>query len=160
MADIKGSGVDVAFGDPASTSSHFAPKFTLMSAGVNVGKDYKENFLGAHDAVAINVQRGNAKVGGLSRPIFESLVGRGIIDLKKVRVVAYSKPIPQYPWVMRTDLKPDVQKKVRSAFYGLKKGTPEGDAVLKPFKSDGFAEIKDEDYNIIRDIRSNVKPRS
>ena len=160
MADIKGSGVDVAFGDPASTSSHFAPKFTLMSAGVNVGKDYKENFLGAHDAVAINVQRGNAKVGGLSRPIFESLVERGIIDLKKVRVVAYSKPIPQYPWVMRTDLKADVQKKVRSAFYGLEKGTPEGDAVLKPFKSDGFAEIKDEDYDIIRDIRSNVKPSS
>ena len=160
MADIKGSGVNVAFGDPASTSSHFAPKFTLMSAGVNAGKDYKENFLGAHDAVAINVQRGNAKVGGLSRPIFESLVERGIVDLKKVRVVAYSKPIPQYPWVMRTDLKPDVQKKVRSAFYGLKKGTPEGDAVLKPFKSDGFAEIKDEDYDIIRDIRSNVKPSS
>ena len=54
----------MAFGDPASTSSHFAPKFTLMSAGASAGKDYKENFLGAHDAVAVNVQRGNAKVGG------------------------------------------------------------------------------------------------
>ncbi|MEO1457880.1 MAG: phosphate/phosphite/phosphonate ABC transporter substrate-binding protein, partial [Pseudomonadota bacterium] len=69
LDDIKGSGIDVAYGDPASTSSHFAPKYTMMLAGIKPGDDYKQNFLGAHDAVAVNVQRGNAKVGGLSRPI-------------------------------------------------------------------------------------------
>ncbi len=155
--DIKGSGVDVAFGDQASTSSHFAPKYTMQLAGVKHGKDYKQNFLGAHDAVAINVQRGNAQVGGLSRPIFESLVEKGKIDPAKVKVLTYSADIPQYPWVLRTDLKEDVRNQLRTAFYSLKKGTPEGDAVLKPFKSDGFAEIADKDYDIIRDIRSNVK---
>lgn len=155
--DIKGSGVDVAFGDQASTSSHFAPKYTMQLAGVKHGEDYKQNFLGAHDAVAINVQRGNAQVGGLSRPIFESLVEKGKIDPAKVKVLTYSADIPQYPWVLRTDLKEEVRTQLRTAFYSLKKGTPEGDAVLKPFKSDGFAEIADKDYDIIRDIRSNVK---
>lgn len=155
--DIKGSGVDVAFGDQASTSSHFAPKYTMQLAGVKHGEDYKQNFLGAHDAVAINVQRGNAQVGGLSRPIFESLVEKGKIDPAKVKVLTYSADIPQYPWVLRTDLKEEVRTQLRTAFYSLKKGTPEGDAVLKPFKSDGFAEIADKDYDIIRDIRSNVQ---
>ena len=39
----------------------------------------------------------------------------------------------------------------------LKKGTPEGDAVLKPFKADGFAAITDKDYDIIRAIRKDVQ---
>ncbi|MEQ8823174.1 MAG: phosphate/phosphite/phosphonate ABC transporter substrate-binding protein [Filomicrobium sp.] len=156
MEDIKGKKLDVAFGDQASTSSHFAPKFTMMQVGIKPGEDYKQNFLGAHDAVAVAVQRGNAKVGGLSRPIFERLVEKGRIDPKKVKVLGYSKPIPQYPWVMRTDLTDDLQKGIREAFFSLKKGTEEGDKVLKPFKADGFAEIKDADYDIIRDIRKSV----
>ncbi len=156
IEDIKGSGIDMAFGDQASTSSHFAPKFTLMQAGIMPGTDYKDNFLGAHDAVAVNVQRGNAQAGGLSRPIFESLIERGMVDPEKVRVLGYSADIPQYPWVMRTDLTPEIQEGIKAAFFSLTPGTPEGDAVLTPFKADGFAEITDADYDIIRDIRSNV----
>lgn len=156
MADIKGSKIDVAFGDPASTSSHFAPKFTLMNEGIVDPDDYKSNFLGALDAVAVNVQRGNADVGGLSRPIFERMVEKGTIDPEKVRVLGYSADIPQYPWVMRTDLAAGVQDAIKNAFYDLKKGTPDGDAVLKPFKADGFAAITDADYDIIRNIRKNV----
>lgn len=155
--DMKTKKVEVAFGDQASTSSHFAPKFTMMKLGIMPGKHYKGNFLGAHDAVAVNVQRGNAQVGGLSRPIFERLIAKGTIDKSKVKVLGYSKPIPQYPWVMRTDLTPELQKAIREAFYGLKKGTEGGDKVLKPFKADGFAAITDADYDIIRDIRKSVK---
>ena len=156
MADIKGSKIDIAFGDPASTSSHFAPKFTLMNEGIVDPDDYKSNYLGAHDAVAVNVQRGNADVGGLSRPIFERMVEKGTIDPEKVRVLGYSADIPQYPWVMRTDLEAGVQDAIKNAFYNLKPGTEDGDAVLKPFKADGFAPITDADYDIIRDIRKNV----
>ena len=79
-----------------------------------------------------------------------------MIDPEKVRVLGYSDDIPQYPWVMRTDLTADLQASIKSAFYALKPGTEDGDAVLKPFKADGFAEISDADYDIIRDIRSNV----
>lgn len=159
IEDIKGSKIEFAFGDQASTSSHFAPKYTLMKRGIQPGEDYKQNFLGAHDAVAINVQRGNAQAGGLSRPIFERLIEKGTIDKSKVKVLGYSADIPQYPWVMRTDLTADLQKALRDAFYGLKKGTEEGDKVLKPFKADGFAEITDADYDIIRDIRKSVVPK-
>ena len=156
IKDMKGKGLQVAFGDQASTSSHFAPKFTLMQADVITGKDYKENFLGAHDAVAINVQQNNAQVGGLSRPIFERLLRKGQIDKTKVKVLAYSKPLPQYPWAMRTDLKSDLQMAIRKAFYSLKKGTNTGDAILKPFKGEGFGKVTDADYDIIRSIRKSV----
>ncbi|MEM6275308.1 MAG: phosphate/phosphite/phosphonate ABC transporter substrate-binding protein [Pseudomonadota bacterium] len=155
--EIKGSGIDVAFGDQASTSSHFAPKYTLMLEGVMTGEDYKENFTGAHDAVARNVELGNAQVGGLSRPIFERLVERGTVDPEKVVVLGYSADIPQYPWVMRTDMTAELQSSIRDAFLQLEPGTEAGDGVLKPFKADGFAAITDADYDIIRAIRENVQ---
>ena len=157
LDQIKGSGVDVAFGDQASTSSHFAPKYTMMQAGIMPKEDYAENFTGAHDAVARNVELGNAQVGGLSRPIFERLVEKGTIDSSKVVVLGYSADIPQYPWVMRTDMTEELQNAIVDAFISLKKGTPEGDSVLKPFKADGFAKISDTDYDIIRAIRTNVQ---
>lgn len=157
IEEMKGKNLDVAFGDQASTSSHFAPKYTMMLAGIQPGEDYKENFLGAHDAVAINVQRGNAQVGGLSRPIFERLVSNGKIDDSKVVVLGYSADIPQYPWVMRTDMTEELQTGIREAFLGLKKGDAAADGVLTPFKADGFAAIADADYDIIRDIRKNVQ---
>ncbi len=156
LDEIKGSGIDIAFGDPASTSSHFAPKYTLSKVGVNDKTDYKSNYVGSHDAVAINVQRGNATVGGLSRPIFERLIENNSIDSSKITVLGYSDEIPQYPWVVRTDLSAALLDAIKQSFYELKPGTPEGDAVLKPFKANGFASIVDSDYNIIRAIRKTV----
>lgn len=155
--DIEGSGIDVAFGDQASTSSHFAPKYAMMLEGVTEGDDYKQNFTGAHDAVARNVELGNAAVGGLSRPIFENLVAKGTVDPAKVVVIGYSADIPQYPWVLRTDMTEALETSIKDAFLSLERGTEAGDSVLKPFKADGFAAITDADYDIIRDIRKNLQ---
>ena len=95
------------------------------------------------------MQKGNAVLGGLSKPIFESLVERGIISLDKVRVVAESKPFPQYPWTMRSDLDPKLKQKVRTAFHQL-----DDPSILKPFKAEGFAAIEDKDYDVVRDLQS------
>jgi phosphonate transport system substrate-binding protein len=138
---------NMAYGDKASTSSHLIPKAMLAERGLEVKKHYQEHFLGAHDAVAIAVQNGNAQAGGLSKPIFDSLVERKIIDLEKVKVLEESKPFPNYPWTMRSDLKPALKDKIRAAFFNLK-----DQEILKPLKADGFAPIKDKDYDGIREL--------
>lgn len=145
IADARGR--NIAFGDKASTSSHLIPKSLIAEAGLQPGTDYKEHFVGAHDAVAIAVQNGHAQIGGLSKPIFESLVERKMIDPAKVRVLAESKPFPQYPWVMRADLNADLKARVRDAFLTLN-----DPAVLKPFKADGFGPITDKDYDVVREL--------
>ena len=157
LADIAGSGVDVAFGDPASTSSHYAPRHALLAAGVVAGADYTPRFTGAHDAVARNVELGNAAVGGLSRPILERLIARGTIDPARIVVLGYSDDIPQYPWVMRTDLTAPLRAGIAEAFLSLAPGTPDGDAVLGPFKAEGFAPIDDAAFDVIREIRRTVQ---
>ncbi len=145
LADINGK--DVAFGDPASTSSHLIPKSMLAEKGLEAKKNYREHFLGSHDAVAIAVQNGKAQAGGLSKPIFESLVERKIIDTAKVKVIAESKPYPEYPWTMRSDLSPALKENIRNAFLSLN-----DKAVLTPFKADGFGPVTDKDYDVIRDL--------
>jgi phosphonate transport system substrate-binding protein len=141
-----------AFGDQASTTSHLAPKSMLIAQGLQAGRDYKEVFLGAHDAVAIAVQNVKAQAGGLSRPIFDSLLAKGRIERDKVKVIAESKPIPQYPWTMRSGLNPTLKAKIRAAFLELK-----DESVLKPFKGEGFGTIADRDYNVIRDLAKVLK---
>ena len=150
IEDIKGK--NVAYGDKASTSSHLIPKSVLAERGLDVGRDYKEHFVGSHDAVAMAVQNGHAQAGGLSRPIFESLVERKIIDTNKVKVLDYSKPFPQYPWTMRSNLKPELKEKIRTAFLDLK-----DPAVLTPFKAEGFDAISDRHYDVVRNLGHLLK---
>ena len=145
--DIKGQ--DVAFGDIASTSSHLIPKKMLLDAGLEAGRDYREHFLGAHDAVAMAVQRGNAVAGGLSKPIFQTLLERGVIDPAKVRVLAESRPYPQYPWAMRRDLAPALKERIKAAFYEL-----DDPAVLKGLKAEKLVPVDDRDYDVVRQLKS------
>ncbi|WP_018716725.1 phosphate/phosphite/phosphonate ABC transporter substrate-binding protein [Arhodomonas aquaeolei] len=145
------AGRQVAFGDPASTSSHLIPKKVLIDAGVTPD-DYSGNFTGSHDAVATAVQNGHAQAGGLSRPIFESLVERGVISRDRVQVITYSKPYPQYPWVMQTSLDDDLKARIRTAF--LEVDDPE---ILRPLGAEGFAAISDSDYDVVRDLLPLLK---
>ncbi len=150
ISDIVGR--DVAFGDKASTSSHLIPKSMLAEQNLYAGKDYKEHFVGAHDAVAMSVQNGHAQAGGLSKPIYETLVQRGLIKPQKVRVIATSKPFPQYPWTMRSNLNPQLKQKIRTAFLEIS-----DPAVLKPFKAEGFGAVTDKDYDVVRNLGSLLK---
>ena len=138
-------GKTFAFGDPASTSSRLFPELTLKENGLIKGDDYEGVFLGAHDAVALAVQNGNAQAGGLACPILESLQEKGMIDDTKVTLIAKTAPIPQYPWTMRSSLNPELKETIRTAFIEL-----DDEKVLKPFKADGFAVITDQDYDGIR----------
>lgn len=150
IGDIQGK--NMAYGDKVSTSSHLIPKSMLAEQGLVSGRDYEEHFVGSHDAVAMAVQNGHAQAGGLSRPIFESLVERKIVTLDKVKVLGYSKPFPQYPWTMRSNLKPGLKDKIRSAFLNLK-----DPAVLKPFKAEGFDVITDRHYDVVRNLGPLLK---
>lgn len=141
------AGKEVVYGDVASTSSHLIPKSMLAEQGLSVDDDYREHFVGAHDAVAMAVMNGRAQAGGLSKPIFESLVARGVVDGNKVVVIAESKPFPQYPWTMRASLDPALKEKIRDAFMAI-----DDPAVLQPFKADAFAPISDANYDVVREL--------
>ncbi|WP_416336901.1 phosphate/phosphite/phosphonate ABC transporter substrate-binding protein [Crocosphaera sp. UHCC 0190] len=140
-------GKTMAYGDQASTSSHLIPKSMLTEKGLKPGENYEEVFVGAHDAVAVAVQNGKAQAGGLSEPIFTTLIEQGTIDKNKVIVIGESQPYSQYPWTMRADLDPELKTKIKQAFLELN-----DENVLKPFKAEGFKSVEDKDYDGIRKL--------
>jgi phosphonate transport system substrate-binding protein len=144
LEDVRGK--TVGFGDPASTSSHLIPRALLARHELIGDKDYKFVHLGAHDAVARAVQSGQVQVGGLSQAIFDNLVTRKTIDPAKVKVIAVSDPIPNYPMVMQGKLDPQLKAAIRDAFVELK-----DTAILKPFRAEGFAATDDRAYDILRE---------
>ena len=147
ILQIKGK--TMAYGDPASTSSHLIPRAHLLTNAQLDIDDYKAVYLGSHDAVALNVQNGNADAGGLSKKIFEHLVEREMINLDKVQIIAISNPFPNYPWTMQSSLDPELKEKIKQAFYDL--DDPE---ITKPLKADGFMPVTDADYDVVRITRT------
>ena len=150
LKDIKGR--PFAFGDQASTSSHLAPRAHLAKNGLIGDTDYKVVHLGKHDAVARAVANGQIPAGALSEPIFRSLVETNRIDPTKVRQLALSDNIPNYPMTVQGYLKPEVKDAIKKAFLELK--DPE---ILKLFRIDGLAPATDKTYDVLRDMAKILK---
>lgn len=145
-------GKTVAYGDRASTSSHLVPRAMIEDAGLVADRDYRTVYVGAHDAVARAVETGKAQAGALSKPIFETLLKSGRIDPAKVRVLAETRPIPNYPMAMQAKLAPALKEQIRAAFVDLK-----DPAILKTFRAEGFAATSDKDYDVLRDTAKVLK---
>jgi len=143
LADLRGK--EIAFGDPASTSGTWVPRYQLLEAGLVAGRDYTLRVLGAHDAVALAVANGRADAGGLSLPIYQRLIREGKIDGAKVRVLAESPAIPEYMFTFREGLDPAFREDVRKAFVSIT-----DPAVLQLFRAEAFIAATDSDVDRVR----------
>ena len=146
------AGTDIAFGDPASTSGTWVPQYELLEAGLSAGKDYTAHSLGAHDAVALAVANGKAAAGGISLPVFNRLLKEKKIDEAKLRVLATSRPIPEYAFTFRAGLDPAFRQDVTDAFLAL-----DDRAVLDVFTAERFAPADDADFRKVRDWIAALK---
>jgi len=143
LADLRGK--EIAFGDPASTSGTWVPRYQLLEAGLVAGRDYTLRVLGAHDAVALAVANGRADAGGLSLPIYQRLIREGKIDGAKLRVLAESPAIPEYMFTFREGLDPAFREDVRKAFVSIT-----DPAVLQLFRAEAFIAATDSDVDRVR----------
>lgn len=143
LAALKGK--DVAFGDPASTSGTWVPRYMLLEAGLVSGRDYALRVLGAHDAVAMAVANHKVNAGGLSMPIYNRLIGEKKLDAAAVRVLASSPPIPEYMWTFREGLDPAFKEEIREAFLSVT-----DPAALQVFRADAFIPAVDSDVDRVR----------
>ena len=139
------AGAEVAFGDPASTSGTWVPRYELLAAGLRAGLDYKAHYLGAHDAVALAVANKKAAAGGISLPIYERLLAEGKIDPAKVRILMTTRPIPEYAWTFRPGLDSALRQKIADAFFSI-----DDPAVLDVFNAERFVPSKDSDMEPLR----------
>ena len=143
LGDLKGG--EIAFGDPASTSGTWVPRYQLVAAGLISGRDYTLRVLGAHDAVALAVASRKVVAGGLSMPVYNRLLKEGKIDPKAVRVLAESPAIPEYMWTFREGIDPAFKEEIRKAFI-----TVTDAEALKVFRAESFIPAVDSDVEVVR----------
>lgn len=143
LTDLKGK--DVAFGDPASTSGTWVPRYQLLEAGLVAGRDYTLRVLGGHDAVALAVANKQVAAGGLSLPIYQRLLKEGRIDAGRVRVLSGSPAIPEYMWTFREGLTSALKDEIRRAFLDMR-----DPAALAVFRADAFVPAVDGDVDRVR----------
>jgi len=115
LADLKGK--SLAFGDPNSTSGYLIPNFDLKDQGYDPASFFgSTGFSGGHEQSVIAVLKGQYDAGvgwssqqgdiaqGFTTGVFHSMVGKGLLDMKQIRILWQSGLIPNSPWTVRSAL--------------------------------------------------------
>lgn len=117
LADIKGK--NFSFVDPASTSGHLVPSYTLLQKGNLHETDYKPIYAGSHPASYQAVVNNKVDAGAIASDTFAKGIKEGSIDEKKVKILDTSFPIPGSPIAIRGDIPQADQDLILQAFLAL-----------------------------------------
>ena len=120
-----------AFVDPASTSGHLYPKTLLLSKGLDPKTFFSKTiFAGSHNAVVLSIYKGEVD-GGAAYDGSRAAVAKSYPDVfEKIKVLAYTKEIPNDTVSVRKGLPEGLKVKLRDGFKKISE-SPKGSKVLK-----------------------------
>lgn len=159
LSDLKGH--SFAFVDPGSTSGGVYPKVMLLNAGLNPDKDFSHMiYAGGHDAAVLAVF--NHKVDaaatfandtrGADVPWKHILKG----DASQIRVLGYSRPIPNGAIAVSEKLDSGVAEKVKQALLDLGKTEQGRKDLSQMYLIEQFAPATSADYDPVREAFHKV----
>ena len=149
MEDLAGR--RVAHVTPTSNSGHQAPMALFPDFGVTPGEDYDPEFSGSHENSALGVVAGDYDAAPVASEVVDRMAERGLFDPDDIRIIFETEPFPTTSYGVAHNLDPDLQEKIREAFYTYDfAGTPLGEE----FDQDGFIPITyEEHWSQIRTIQ-------
>lgn len=153
-------GTVLGLGDPASTSGNLVPRVAFTKV-INEKLDShfsKVVYTGGHDLTTMAVHSGKVDSGFVASHRFDNVVDRGMVKFEDFNVLWRSPPIPQDPFTYRGKLCDDLKAKIKETFLTLHE-RPEMKDFLNNVKSNRFVEMKDSDYDIVRELRAAKKKR-
>lgn len=155
LEDLRGK--SFAFGDSLSTTGNVIPRQMLKAHGIDPVRDFSRVlFSGGHDATVLAVLNGKVDAGatyanspdGSDTAWMRYL--KGSEEVKKIRAIAFSDPIPADNLVVNGRLDPDLVKKIEKIFVELS-ADPDGQKMLRElYQIDGFVAATDADYDSVR----------
>lgn len=155
LEDLRGK--TFAFGDSLSTTGHVFPRKMFKERGIDPVRDFKQIlYSGGHDATVLAVLNGKVDAGATyaNSPDSEDTAWMRYLknpeDVKKIRAIAFSEPIPADNLVISGSLDDAVAKKIVAIFLDLSRD-PEGKKMLRDlYQIDGFVTATDKDYDSVR----------
>lgn len=146
LGDLKGK--KLVFVDQDSAGGYIVQLLMLQNAGLSKDKDYTVvPFAKKHSEVVKAVLDGTADAGGIREGDLEKMKG---MDTSKVKIVATSDPIPNWP-IFSTKAAPEEKStKLRTALLGLPPKGSQSAAVVGQAGLNGFIAVTDAAYDPMR----------
>ena len=161
IADLKGK--SFAFVDPASTSGNLVPRsvfvreFSVTPEEIDTKLFSSTQFSGSHNNSLLAVANKSVEAAACTRQTYENGIKKGVVTEKEVVIIGESDPIPNSPIAVRSDLPADLKAKIKEFYL---QWNNEEYHKLRGSEGNRYMEIKDSDYDTIREIaaKMNMKP--
>jgi phosphonate transport system substrate-binding protein len=137
IEDIRGK--KLAFTSPTSNSGYKAPS-ALLSAqyGMAAERDYEPVFSGKHDNSILGVANKDYPAAAIANSVLNRMILRGVVKPEQIVSIYKSQTFPTTGYGTAHNLHPDLQAKVREAFFTF---PWEGSALKEEFKNSGEAKF-------------------
>jgi phosphonate transport system substrate-binding protein len=155
LDDLRGK--TFAFGDSLSTTGNVVPRQMFKQRGIDPVRDFKQIlYSGGHDATVLAVFNRKVDAGATyaNSPDSQDTAWMRYLknseEVKRIRAIAFSEPIPADNLVISANLDEAIARKIEETFIQLSRD-PEGKKMLRDlYQIDGFVPASDKDYNSVR----------
>jgi len=156
LDDLRGK--TFAFGDTLSTTGHVFPRKMLKERGIDPTRDLKQIlYSGGHDATVLAVLNGKVDAGATyaNSPDGNDTAWMRYLkdpaDVKRIRAIAFSEPIPADNLVVSGALDPQIVKRLEDIFIELSRDAKGKKMLRDLYQIDGFVPATDQDYDSVRE---------
>lgn len=167
LKDLKGK--TMIFGPMLAPTGYLAQLDLLLQGGIAPEKDLAFYSIPPgsfkHEKVVYAVQFEKFDAGAFPMPDFERMAAEGKIDPDDFKIIAESQPIPYCNFGFTQRVEESFAMKFKQALLDINKDdTVEIDGevlrVLERAQTDGYEDVKDKDFDIVRDMarRTNMPP--
>jgi phosphonate transport system substrate-binding protein len=156
--DVKGK--VLALNSIGSTSGDLIPQVELSKIRLFIkNKDHfkKVHYAGSHDACLLSVLNEQADVCGMSSRNFEARLKDNTIKMDQVRIIHKSSPVPPPPLAYSKNIPLEDRNKIKKAILNAHKHGAIGGY---GGEMSHYMEVKDSDYDILREVIKLLKDKS
>lgn len=116
IEDLRGR--TIAFTSQTSNSGFKAPSALLeKNYGLVAERDFKPAFSGRHDNSVVGVANRDYEAAAIANSVMNRMFERGVVDRSAIRSIYKSQSFPTTGYGHVNTLHPDLQAKVREAFF-------------------------------------------
>ena len=150
----------LALNSIGSTSGDLIPQVELNKINLSIkNKDHfkKVYYAGSHDACLLSVLNKQADVCGMSSRNFEARLKDKTFLMHQVRIIHKSSPVPPPPLAYSKNIPLEDRDKIKKAILEAHKY---GEIGGYGGQMSHYIEVKDSDYDILRDVTNLLKNNS
>ena len=157
FSDIKGK--VLSLNTIGSTSGDLIPQVELAKINLSTtNKDHFKNvfYAGSHDACLLSVLNNQADVCGMSSRNFDARLADGTFKMDQVRIIHRSDPVPPPPLAYSKKIPLEDREKIKKAVL---EAHLHGSIGGYGGSMSHYVEVKDSDYDLLRDVVTLLKSK-